>query len=109
MPEKVKLVTLWIHWKQGDDLAHYLDQNKQNVVQGLRDWADSLENGAQKVRELAGALEGHAVKIQADTHHISIEVNPQVLEKIKDLDGVCVEEWEDEDEDFEDEVTEHPE
>ena len=111
MPEKVKLVTLWIHWKQGDDLAHHLDRSQGNAVQGLREWADSLEEGARHVRELAGALEGHAVTIQADTHHIGIDVNPQILEKIKDLGGVCVEELdeEDEDEDFEDELTEQPE
>ena len=113
MPEKVKLVTLWIHWKQGDDLAHHLDHYKGNAVQGLRDWADSLEDGARRVRELAGALEGHPVKIEADTHHIGIDVSPSVIEKIKDMDGVCVEEWDEDeevDEDFEeDEAKEGPE
>lgn len=101
-----KRVSVWFHWKQGDDLAHYMGLNKGKAVQGLREWADSLERGAKAVREIAGALEGHPVTIDAQAHHIGIDGDPALIEKLQHLDGVNIEEIEDEDKDVDNEAYE---
>lgn len=96
MKNRTPYLEMWIHYKQGDDLSHHLERSP-NPVQALRDWADVLASGAEGIREVAAALEGHKVEIDADTHHIGISVEDQTLvDKLLTINCITKSPFEDE-------------
>lgn len=42
--------SLFVHWKQGEVLAYYLEKHDQNAKNALLDWADSFRKSADRLR-----------------------------------------------------------
>lgn len=66
-----KSYELWLHFKQGDDLAECLETAK-NPSEALQKWSDSMMVNWFTIQRIAVALEGKDVEIEADTHMICI-------------------------------------
>ncbi len=98
-PQEDLCATLSVHWKQGDDLSAHLDASDGRVVQALRSWADGMTAAAEKVREVAAALEGRRVMISADTHHIGFSGLDRETLAMLEKTGIVHEEKFEEDED----------
>lgn len=102
----MKTYTLYLHYKQGDDFGHILNEADHKVPEALRDWAASFDANAKHCRELAARLENVDVNVQADTHHIGFDPNDKkaekALAKLAEDGLIDEEEWEDEDDETED-------
>ncbi|MFX1525482.1 MAG: hypothetical protein ACFFCC_18390 [Promethearchaeota archaeon] len=72
---------LWVHWKQGDDLAKYLSQHNNDAKKALLVWAQSFRQSAKKVRTLAKMFQGKRLSISADTHGIYLSGDTDTLEE----------------------------
>ena len=72
--------SLFVHWKQGDDLAHYLAHNKGDAKRSLIEWAQSFRRSSEIIRKLAAMFEQKTLQIYADTHHISLIGDIETLE-----------------------------
>jgi hypothetical protein len=93
---------LWIHYKQGDELASCLEETDQEVIPALRLWADRLERGVQHIFRLADFLENQApdpppVTITADTHHIGFDGPEKVLRAAVEQELLLVMDFDDPD------------
>jgi len=77
-----KSYELFLHYKQGDDLAGHLKANPGDPVAALRSWSESLKAAVERLSELAYDVEksGKSVSITADTHFIGINGDPALLE-----------------------------
>ncbi len=73
--------SLWVHWKQGDDLARYLSQHNNDAKKALLAWAQSFRESAKKVRTIAKMFQGKRLKICADTHGIYLSGDIDTLEE----------------------------
>lgn len=74
--------TLFIHWKQGDDLARHLEDQKGDAVKALLSWADELESNAEMLERLVDMFKGKKLEvIDAQVHHISLGGDEETLEK----------------------------
>lgn len=74
--------SLWIHWKQDDDLANYLESYKNDAKKALLGWAQSFRDNARRIRELVNMFEGKSLTVpMADTHGITLGGDIETLEK----------------------------
>lgn len=97
-----KSYSIFIHYKQGDDLAHIQSQ-VPTTSEALQAWSDSLRAGADHVARLATAMKGYDIELHADTHHIGFDGKDEKAEKLLAAlaaeEMITAEEYEDEDED----------
>lgn len=74
--------TLFIHWKQGDDLARHIEYQEGNAVNALFSWANELESNAQMLERLVDLFKGKDLKvINAQVNHISLGGDNETLER----------------------------
>jgi hypothetical protein len=73
--------SLWVHWKQGDDLAQYLNQHNNDTKKALLAWAQSFRESAKKVRAIAKMFQGKRLNVCADTHRIYLIGDIDTLEE----------------------------
>ena len=96
-----KFYSLFLHYKQGDDFQHILSNTKDNSEAFLH-WAESFEQNATVCYEIAKALDGQHVTIDAGTHMINLSPDDEqaesVLNKLVIAKLISVEDFEDEDE-----------
>ncbi len=81
MSQKRYEYSLWVHWKQGDDLAQYLSQLNNDAKKALLAWSQSFRDSAKKVRAIAKMFQGKKLKICADTHGIYLSGDIDTLEE----------------------------
>ena len=80
-----------VHYKQGDDLAHCIDQCKKRdstdpVADGLALWSDCLRVASEAAAEIAKKIRGKKIEIQADTHMIHLSGDDDVIQELIDLE-----------------------
>ncbi len=97
----MKTYELWLHYKQGDDLAAIAEKNTTTAA-AFREWATSFGRCREVCLQITKAIEGKNVTIQADTHHISLEPGDadaeRALEALVREEILSVHEWNDEEE-----------
>lgn len=111
------LYELFLHYKQGDDFRHHLDNANGNVSKALRSWASEFRHHYDVCTQLANKLEGLNLGAEADTHYIALGANDAqaeaaleefaasgVLEKRDMFDEFSDDEWVEEDNFEEDET-----
>lgn len=99
--------TLWLHYKQGDDLAAYLEDAKGDNSLALQNWSDSFKENAAITYRLADVVKNHAIKIYADVHHIEfvpLDKKAEGLLEVLAAEKLLDREELDDEEDFEDEL-----
>ena len=62
---------LFLHYKQGDDLSRIIERTK-TPSEALTEWAASFEHCHRTCLEIARAIDGKNVRINADTHTITL-------------------------------------
>ncbi len=73
--------TLFVHWKQGDDLAYHIEDQKGDAVKALLSWANELEGSAKLLERLVNMFKGKNLEvIDAQVHHISLGGDMETLE-----------------------------
>lgn len=77
--------TLYLHGKQGDDLAAHLESTS-NLPSALRQWADAFEAARDACRAIAMAVDGKKISVIADTHYICFEAADR--DSIRILEGL---------------------
>ena len=96
------IYTLNIHYKQGDDLHHFLEINDGDSKKALKAWAKSLRAGADIIDELVKNFNRKELTIdQADTHYIAISGDAECLKKSCEQGILDKDEFDDETEEFE--------
>lgn len=71
------------YFKQGDDLAWHLEREKGDLAKALAGWSAALSETASNINKLAGILyESKVGDVNADCHHITIEVPEEVADRI---------------------------
>lgn len=97
-------------YKQGDDLASCLDDNKGDPVKGFLDLAEQYDSAAQICREVADVLAlSKTTHVQADTHFIGLELDPTIAEPLVEKGLLREEEEEYDEEELDDEESEDEE
>lgn len=73
-------------FKQGDDLSHHLERNKDNPIRAFRDLAAQYECAAEICKDVAQALATikniSDVEVQADTHFIGISAPERYMRQL---------------------------
>ncbi len=90
-----KYYSLFLHWKQGDDLNTFLS-NSNSSQEGLLKWAGFMERNAKILRELASLFKQKELDIYANTHHIGLMGDEITLEKAVQKKLIQIDEFEDE-------------
>lgn len=88
------------YFKQGDDLAHYLDEYKNNI-EALRAHSLALAYGARQLNEIADILSEFPsadVVFSTGAHMISIEAPNKVINKLLKKELIKEEDWDEEEE-----------
>ena len=85
------------YFKQGDDLSSCFKGGKTNE-EALGEHAKLLKSAAEQLLKIKKIINGHEVKIQADTHYIGIYGEDEVMNKLVKL-GLADEDDYDEDND----------
>lgn len=85
--EVFKVYDLWLHRKQGDQMAEFLKDSDGNIPDALRLYAEFMRDRAGYLEELAGAVErelsnGASIEIQADTNFIGLSGDDDALERL---------------------------
>jgi len=65
----MKSYSLFLHWKQGDDLAEHVETTK-TVSDALRSWGADFERRRVACEKISSALDGKKVDVFAGTHVI---------------------------------------
>ena len=78
---------LWLHRKQGDQMAEFLKDSEGNIPDALRLYAEFMRDRAEYLDELAEAVErelsnGASIEIQADTNFIGFSGDEEALERL---------------------------
>ena len=84
------------YFKQGDDLAHFLEESKGHVPEALLCQAEMLECAADLCRRLAQVKD---LTVNADCHMIQVDGPEETLEALVKEGILQVEDWGDDDED----------
>ena len=66
-----RFYSLYLHYKQGDDLHHYLNNAKGNISKAFTSWAEHFEYCHRVCKELADCLKGYKIDIDASVHFIA--------------------------------------
>ena len=87
----------YTHWtgvyKQGDDLAHALNEDGSNGAEAFVALAERYEGAANRCRRLASALsEIPGIKIDADTHHIGVTGSGDLLDRLAEGEDALLQE-----------------
>lgn len=90
-----KSYNLFLHWKQGDDLADHLEG--KTVSEGLLSWAEFMKSNATHLEQLAALFKDKEIECFADTHCINFEGDEEVLKKAEEQELIQADEFEDED------------
>lgn len=80
-----KTYELFVHYKQGDDLNHFLAETK-TVSEGLKMWSEGMKANSELLAKLAELLEGKDVECHADTHYIGFQGDDEVLGKAVEME-----------------------
>lgn len=76
----MNLYNLSLHWKQGDDLAHFYKKAKDPKI-ALLSWATFMEKNAKTIRNILKIFKYSRLLIDvADTHTIILAGNEKCLE-----------------------------
>jgi len=94
------LVIYLPYFKQGDDLSAYLDSTKTKE-EALEGHAEMLKDASEQLLQIRDIIEGQEVDIYADTHHISISGDDDIMDKLIEANLAEEDEYDD-DEDEED-------
>lgn len=100
------------YFKQGDDLAHCLEQCKNNPVESFKMHASLLRSVAEHLDDVAAVLvkaNPNDIQINADVHHISVTVPSLIADELLEKELAAVDPFEEEmeeDEDCDDEEME---
>jgi SepF-like predicted cell division protein (DUF552 family) len=81
-----KKKTVEIHlgyYKQGDDLGECLRELK-DPYKALRGHADQMRSVGEHIDKIAAMVNGHKIKIEADTHMIMLTCNEILAKKLLD-------------------------
>jgi uncharacterized protein YciI len=99
------------YFKQGDDLGHFLTQNKNDPSAAMKDHASMLKYAAKQLEQVAEYLDEHNIKlnVQADTHCIFIDGPTAAIDELIKMDLASPDPFEDEEEEFDDEDFEESE
>lgn len=73
--------TLHLYFKQGDDFANHMAQEK-TLSAALRRWGDQLKRGSEVCGRLAAAFEGKKISATADTHLVCFSAGDGEAERI---------------------------
>jgi len=93
-----KTYELYLHYKQGDDLANFIKQTKTSQ-EALLAWAAFMESNAQTIKRLVEIFEGKKLFIeQADTHFIQIDGDKECLKKAVKEKLLQIMDWEESEE-----------
>jgi len=76
----MKSYELSLHWKQGDDLAGHLSTMK-TPTRALKAWGLSFAHAKRICDEIATAIDGKAVVIEAGTHYIALHPKSPTAKK----------------------------
>jgi hypothetical protein len=71
------------YFKQGDDLGHFLE-NSDNIGVALMAHAEMLKEASNILVSVKYIVDGHNVKVDADTHMIFIEGPDEVIQRLID-------------------------
>lgn len=85
---KRKIMTvyeLFLHFKQGDDLSRILGRTKTPSA-ALTAWAETFEHHRRVCLEIAQAIDGKRVRVDADTHTITL--TPEDADAKRALDAL---------------------
>ena len=94
---KKKYGTLFLHYKQGDDLSYCIEKAGSNI-EGLKRWKNGMIANAEHLEKIVKSLEGKDFEIDADTHHIGFRgdkeiidclIDAELLEKEPDFEEDC--------------------
>lgn len=98
----MKEYSIMLHWMQGDEFRHYLDENGDNIAAALTDWAMQHKANYELCSRLAQAMEGKNIIAHAEGNHISFEPMDAyatgLLEMLGAEEAVDIYEFDDEDE-----------
>jgi predicted RNase H-like HicB family nuclease len=86
------------YYKQGDDLSACLEQTN-SVEEALMLHASTLEEASKQLKQISKLVKGKRIHIEADTHHISIDADEEVLTDLDEAGLIWFDEFEEEDED----------
>jgi len=67
----MKSYSLFLHWKQGDDLAEHVDKT-ETLSSALRSWGGDFERRRVACEKIATALDGKKIDVFAGTHVIDL-------------------------------------
>ncbi len=75
------------YFKQGDDLAHHLEKNKENVLDSLEDYWIQISSAAQTIHKTREIIKKHEkslkdVNIDAQTHMIWIDGPNKIIDEL---------------------------
>lgn len=96
---------LFVHFKQGDDFKHVLENTEGgNVAEALRTWGAHLAEAAEGLKRFAAVIDGHAVEADADTNCVWLQVPSALMPKIEGqgFDSIGFRRQEDSEEDLAD-------
>ncbi len=77
--------SLSVHYKQGDDFRHFLDEEKDDVPAALKSWAAHFGQIQSHLLRLAQHMTGFDVTANAGTHHISFEPGNEDASKLLEV------------------------
>ncbi len=71
--KKLKEYSLFVHGKQGDELAlHDISANGRSDI-AIQDWAAIMRRSSDRLMRIGHMLTGFSVVVHAEGHHISFE------------------------------------
>ena len=87
MEETNKSYELWLHFKQGNQMAEFLKDSDGNIPDALRGYAEFMRGRAELLDELAEAVErelsnGASIEMQADTGFIGFSGDEDALDRL---------------------------
>ncbi|TXT66225.1 MAG: hypothetical protein BAJALOKI3v1_40035 [Promethearchaeota archaeon] len=61
--------SLFVHWKQGEHLAYYLEKRDYDTKKAILDWDNNFRKSANKIRKLLGLFKDKNLKISLCSDH----------------------------------------
>ena len=91
---------LWLHFKQGDQMAEFLKDSEGNIPDALRLYAEFMRDRAEYLDELAEDVErelsnGAGIEMQADTNFIGFSGDEDALDRLAERKLLNCHEYED--------------
>jgi hypothetical protein len=83
----MKSYEMFVHYKQGDDLGHHLE-NSKDASESLFSWSTSLISAGERVKVIAERIKGLDITIDADTHFIGMSGDHEEVLNLMVADGL---------------------